>query len=125
MLNTTPETWEQVYSGFSSLGWDYKSTCVSFILHAAQAHFKTAESHKHSFVCHNLKLGARINMWASFKYRRMHAWDLVTAVNTLYHLFKKDIDANQFCETFAFDREITHSLKQICQRSFALGINIL
>lgn len=89
VLNTTPETREQVHSVFSSLGWDNKSACVSFILHAAQAHFKTAESRKYSFVCHNLKLGARINMWASFKYRRMRAWDLATAVNTFATFLKK------------------------------------
>lgn len=43
VLSTTPETREQVYSVFSSLGWDSKSACVSFILHAAQAHFKTQQ----------------------------------------------------------------------------------
>lgn len=101
VLNTTPETQEQVHSVFSSLGWDNKSACVSFILHAAQAHFK------YNFVCHNLKLGARISMWASFKYRRMRAWDLAAAVNTLCHLFKKDIDADQFCISFA-SREKLH-----------------
>lgn len=43
VLNTTPETQEHVYLVFSSLGWDNKSACVSFILHAARTHFKTQQ----------------------------------------------------------------------------------